>query len=174
MRPPRASLLWGNEKAGILNKTTLVLVSGATVNARRWFMLCVWSSLSRVLKLSTSLCRFSSSSRQSLEPKLSKKKRLHCRHTCRTLKKWIMCRFYRQVNQWSVFAPPPSFPMGCDVSTSPPGCLKMPLWWCVPSDCWAHVQPLSPTAPFVCLLQGFVLLLPSACTLRLERQGIYK
>lgn len=77
---------------------------GRRFNAKWLFTLRVWSSLSRVFKLSTSLCRFSSSSRQSLEPKLSKKKKHHCCCTYLTLKKSIRCRFYHQVNQWSSYA----------------------------------------------------------------------
>lgn len=101
---PHASLLWGNEKAGILNKITLVLASEARFIARWSFRLRVWRSPSRVFKLSTSLCRFSSCPRQSLEPKLSKRKKLHCRYRYLTLKKLIRCRFYHQINQWSSYA----------------------------------------------------------------------
>ena len=165
MRPPRASLLWGSEKTGILNKTSLVLVSGA-----RWLStLRVWSSLSRVFKLSTSLCRFSSSSRQSLEPKLSKKKKLYCRCTYLTLKKWKDVGSILRLTSRAVMPP-----IGHDASTFPLGCSEMQLWWCVPSDCWTHVQLLSPTAPSLCLLRGFVSFVPLACTLPLERQDIYK
>lgn len=62
------------------------------------------------------------------------------------------------------------------ISTSPQGCLAMPLWRCVPSDCWAHVQLLSSTAPSVCPLLDFVSFLPSlsACELPLEKQTTNK
>lgn len=49
-----------------------------------FYAVCVCRSLSRVFKLSTSLCRFSNSSRQSLETKLSNKKQIrwhHCPHS---------------------------------------------------------------------------------------------
>lgn len=167
MCPPRVFLLWGNEEAGNENKTMLVWLWQARFNAW-WSLSCDCRSLSRVFKLSTSLCRLSTSSRQSLEPKLSNKKQIrwhHCPYIKVTLKKVLVRSSGYPIRQ-------SGSPVDRYISTSPQGCLAIRPWRCVPSDCWAHVQLLSSTAPSVCPLLDFVSFLPSlsACKLPLGKQ----
>lgn len=93
------------KKQGFWTRLRLSWRRGARFNARWWFKLRVWGSLSCAFKLSTSLCRFSSSPRQSLKPKLSKTKKLHCHYAYLTLKQLTRRRFYHQVNQRRSRAP---------------------------------------------------------------------